>query len=245
MKRSFAICILCAAILAACDEPAQPAAETPAAEPPVAAPIMAPADSYRLRCESLATDLPAISPLIEQLKQAVANKDASFIRNMLDENIKFSFGGDAGKEAFIQNWTLDTAPETSDFWPTLDAMLKLDGYASTDANGVVTAAIFPCTFKPLGANNWMQRSHPQISGFDYVVVIKDGAALSNKDGNLIRPLEFGETLLTQQNNSGDVTTFDGHSGYVSVDDVRSPIDYRMFLQQQDGQWKITLFIQGD
>jgi hypothetical protein len=43
----------------------------------------------------------------------------------------------------------------------------------------------------------------------------------------------------------EVRTPKGRSGYVSTEEVRSLLDYRLIFGRREGQWRITAFIAGD
>lgn len=254
------VILIAATLISACDEqPATPqqavettgeqtAATAPrqqAAVPARATAPAAPPQSHLIVCEDVSYGLPSFAPFLQQLKQASLTKDAEFIELVLHDNIKFSFGGGYGKKAFMEEWALNSSPESSDFWLALDRMLEIGGYDNKSSDGSYQAVVFPCTFGPLPQDNWIRLRNPDITGFDYVVAVTEDAPLTDEDGTLLRKLERGETLLTPKGLHHGVATHDALTGFVSPNDVRSPIDYRMFFEQQDGHWKITLFIAGD
>lgn len=264
MMRQWLLALFYALLLTACDQQEeqavqpvqseQPAAidTAPQAQPVPQAPVAAPvpqagertATSHLLGCENIGMALPNFMQIEQQLKEAAQAKDLSVIAPMIADNIKFDFGGGAGKAAFMAEWGLDRSPASSDFWIVLREMLAIGGYAQQGTNGGNTTVIYPCTFKQLPPDNWISRTRPEFSAYDYKVVIADNAELSDLDGNLLRMLERGETLIINPAD-GVATTHDGLQGYATESDLRSPIDYRMFVQQQGGYWQITLFITGD
>lgn len=125
-------------------------------------------------------------------------------------------------------------------------MLELGGYEQKSRTGATEAVVFPCTFQPLPEDNWIARRFSGYSAYDYMVVTEDGAPFTDADGYVLRTLSAGETLLMPNGSSYDtIRTYDGLGGYVSKNDIRSPVDYRMFFIPIRGQWKITLFIRGD
>jgi hypothetical protein len=57
------------------------------------------------------------------------------------------------------------------------------------------------------------------------------------------------TVLSEVEHDGGswiaVRTPKGSNGFVSTEQVRSLIDYRIIFGQRDGHWQITAFVAGD
>lgn len=204
-------------------------------------------ETHTITCESIAYKMPNFVPFLQQFKQAVAARDVAFIYDALADDVKFDFGGGYGKNAFMRHWGLDgESAQRSDFWQAASTVLELGGYEQKSRTGATEAVVFPCTFQPLPEDNWIARRFSGYSAYDYMVVTEDGAPFTDADGYVLRTLSAGETLLMPNGSSYDtIRTYDGLGGYVSKNDIRSPVDYRMFFIPIRGQWKITLFIRGD
>lgn len=191
-----------------------------------------------LICPNRAEASPQAERLLADLKVAVEQKDAAFIKELIADDIKFSFGGDYGKDAFLREWNLDS--RKSMLWGHLAEMLRLGGYMQSE-----DAIVFPCTFHELSPENWVNNLTPPVSAFDYLVVVnEEGTELTGKDDKPLRYLKSGEIVLRSAT-KGVYRTHDGLVGHVDEKDLRSPVDYRMFLNRIGGKWKITLFIAGD
>ncbi|MCH2547882.1 MAG: hypothetical protein MK052_09785 [Alphaproteobacteria bacterium] len=201
--------------------------------------------SHSISCEKLEFIVPSFTPFIQQLNAAIASKDVKFLKASLDDNIKFDFSESVGKEAFMQSWGLDDDSQNSNLWRAMEQLIDMGGYRFLDQHSRLIAIVFPCSFQPLPANNWIARQYPGYSGYDYVVVTSENAALKNEDGSTVRMLQKHETLYTPDGLHEIVLAHDGSKGLVSFNDIRSPVDYRMFIRQDQGAWKISLFIQGD
>jgi hypothetical protein len=57
------------------------------------------------------------------------------------------------------------------------------------------------------------------------------------------------TVLSEVEHDGgswiEVRTPKGRGGYVSTEEARSLLDYRLIFGRRDGQWRITAFVAGD
>lgn len=259
--RQLTAALLCALLLTACDQQEeQQAAPAPQAQQPAPAvqaapqaPVAMPVPqarapepvSHRLPCGNLSLSLPNFVMVEQHLKQALAARDFSLVAPMLSPDIKFDFGGGGGRQAFIEEWGLDENPATSDFWLVLERLLAIGGYAQKDDTGRTVAVVYPCSFQPLPEDNWIRRQYPAVTPFDYLVVVSEDAEFTDSDGQPLRNLQQGETVIHADTVTGAIMTHDGLRGYASSNDLRSAVDYRMFLQQQGGYWTITLFITGD
>jgi len=218
---------------AAQEEPAQDAAAKPQAS-----------DTTRvLPCEALPSDV-NFTPLAEQLRAAIAAKDAEFLLSLVPEDIRFSFGAENGKAAFVEEWQLQQNPSDSAIWEELNRMLTLGGYVEAYEDGT-SHVIFPCTFRALPAENWMMAQNPQLDAYSYVVVTAHDGVLRDDSGNTLRPLSYGETLLRADGSQTRFQTHDGMEGTVDETAIRSPIDYRVFFRKEGDAWTMPLFIAGD
>lgn len=201
-------------------------------------------DPTAIACSNRVDSLPEFADLIKNLQKAAAEKDVDYIKQLADDHIKFSFGPEgADKAGFLQEWKLDAEPDTSPFWAELKEMLRLGGYSTSPASEKM--AVFPCTFQELPKYNWLLKQYPDISSFDYQIVVRNDTFIEDYEGKPIRKLVFGETVFAQNPGSLSFITYDGIKGNIPTDALRSPISYRMVIQRVDGIWKMTVFIAGD
>lgn len=94
-------------------------------------------DSEIILAKAFIDSLPKLYPIDEsyfdsgfsafkiELLNAISIKDTSFIYQMLDDRIHFSYGLEVGIESFKNYWGLDTAG--SDFWETFRSAFELGG----------------------------------------------------------------------------------------------------------------------
>lgn len=240
LARIFAALLLTLA-LTACDEQPQQAASTPAEAP------ASQEQNTAIHAPSCDDSIPADSgfaPFADKLNAAVAARDTTFLLSIVPEDIRFTFGAENGKQAFIATWQLDSAPESSPIWAELEAMLALGGYAHTMPDGS-QQVIFPCTFQELPETNWMRRENPYLDGFSYVIVTAQDAVLRDEQGETLRKLDYGETLLRVEGSQTHFSTHDRKEGTVAESAIRSPVDYRAFFVRDGEDWAMPLFIAGD
>lgn len=230
MKRFLLFPVLSCLLLAACDDKVVPTQEASYAQE----------GTFAVTCPNHLSGKPAFKELLTGLRKAAANKDAEYIRNLVDDKIKYDFGGGEGKAGFLKKWELDGNAKNSPFWAELNEILRLGGYSESS-----DTVIFPCTFLQPAPENWLYKRAPQFSAFDYLVAVHGGALLTDSQGKTSRPLQFGETLLIKDGQERTVVTYDGFVGNAQAADVRSPVDHRMFIQRVGDEWKMTLFIAGD
>lgn len=249
--------ILLALLLAltACDDkpqgPAQPATEMPAEQgefveieqpSPVEEQlnaIEAQNSNHLLLCPADYSAAAGFAEFLAELETAIARKDMAFLDRIVPEDIRFSFGAENGKSAFLAEWELDTAAQTSPFWDELTQALQLNGYVEGEN------VIFPCTFKALPEDNWMYAENPQLDGYSYAVVTDRNASLKDNNGEVFRPLVYGETLLRVDGSQTRFLTHDGLEGTVEESAIRNPVDYRAFFRKEGETWTMPLFIAGD
>lgn len=176
---------------------------------------------------------------------AVQGKDLAFLKNHLSPSIRYSFGTNNGVNGFLHEWQLDTNPAKSRIWHELDQVLTLGG--SFDKNKAVFTA--PYVFSKFPAT---------IDSFENVAVIRQNVSIhSAPDANSsvimglsYKILKVADSKLYKSTGAGDSTTWrkvetSAGAGYIDNEHIRSPIDYRAQFRQENGQWKMILFVAGD
>lgn len=169
----------------------------------------------------------------EQLISALIRHDRVFVRAMLDANVKVSFGPENGATEFERQWKLDD-PQSA-FWETLLRVLKMG--ATKHGDGFVAPYVFskwPQEYDPFEHAAVIERDLPLLSE------PRDGSAVVTRlSYDIVRVTGYGESEWVK------VGTVDGKTGFVPAAAVYSPVDYRAFFEQRDGQWRMTMFLAGD
>lgn len=179
----------------------------------------------------------------QKLIEAVKKQDVKFILNIIDRNIKNSFGGSGGIEEFKESWKIDDPK--SEFWNEMQAVVSNGGVFS---NKYTFAA--PYSF---------EKFPEDLDAFEHQVIFGSNINLRSKpesSSKLIAQLSYNVVKVDYEKSVKDKTdeekylwlrveTLGGKKGFVSAKYVRSPIDYRAIFERKNGRWKMTAFIAGD
>ena len=180
-----------------------------------------------------------------RLWKATLEKDLDFILGILDEHIKFSFGAENGKEAFIANWKLNLDPKGSEFWREMRDILMLGGAFSNDNNGF---------------------SAPYVATLSTLEPYEDGVITGayvrvrekpNSQSTIVATLSWEKVkVMYEEDATAEVIAGEryywvpvefrnGKQGFVFGKYLRTNTGYRLFLEKQDSGWKLVSFIAGD
>ena len=185
----------------------------------------------------------------EHLLEAVQQKDIFFILEIVDEQIKCSFGEGEGLPAFVRIWQLDspTKTQTSALWPVLKKILIGGGTFNNNRSSFLA----PYTFSTFP---------DQYDGFEYGAITGRGVRLREGPGlntRTIRSISYEilkivsqtpepETINGATHHWIQVELLDGTKGYVFGQFIANPLDFRAgFTKQNNGEWKMDLLIAGD
>lgn len=176
-----------------------------------------------------------------QLQAAIARHDVAGVLEMVDPNIRTSFGGGGGVDGFREQWKL--AGADSPLWAELGMVLALGG-TFQDKDNFVASYVF---------SRWPEK----FDSFEHVAAIGSNIRVRSKpslDSQVLTRLSFDIVRLSSANQkltpqqAGQwkaVQLRDGRTGYVSSQYVRSPIDYRTFLTRKGGSWRLATLVAGD
>lgn len=185
---------------------------------------------------------------IGRLYKAVLQKDAQYLLGVVDDDIKFSFGAENGRQDFIRDWGLRDKPDSSGIWPILkDVLEQGGGFSGTDRK------LFMAPYYFVG---WPDA----YDAFDHGVIAGTGVRLRDKPAmhaRIVKTLAYDivkyegnrtaeETRMNDESWPWDeVETLDGQKGWVYGKYFRSPIGYRIGIQRSGSGWKIVNFLAGD
>jgi hypothetical protein len=170
------------------------------------------------------------------LLAALARRDVPALLEVIDPNIKNSFGGNDGIEEFRKMWELDQ-PE-SRLWETLTALLALGGTFNDE--GWFTA--------PYVFSEWPD----DLDAFEHVAIIGSGVRVRSKPDLSSDPITSSSFAILPLSGAGGITDDwvgvrlpGGAEGYVARRYVRSSLDYRAMFAKSDGQWRMKFLVAGD
>jgi len=173
------------------------------------------------------------------LQAAIAQRDAAALLGAVHPDIKISFGGDDGIEAFKQFWRIQESD--SRLWRELAMVLSMGG--SFNGTDTFTA--------PYVFSRWP----PDTDAFENVAVIGANVRIRTApriDAPTLTSVSFSilhldaEALRSDRTNSEwTAVVVNGRKGYIATRFIRSPIDYRAMFTYAAGRWLLTLFVAGD
>lgn len=179
---------------------------------------------------------PSFVAFRDELRAAIARRDAAHILSIVDDDIQISFGDYRGRADFVAMWELDR-PQSSRLWRELSEVLRLGCGATEDGNFVSPS---------LGT-----QLAPEEDPFDVVVAVQPDAVLratADEQSRIVAPLSW-DVLTLRSDDGGDewlpARMRDGRDGFVHRRHVRSPLDYRAVFAKIGGRWRMTVFIAGD
>lgn len=215
-----------------------------AAAAPAIAPAAEPYPRVQLVPQDKAIADPSFAAFRKKLDAVVTAKDASALRAMLAPQVRVSFGGESGPDAFFERWK--PAEPGSELWPLLAKLLTLGSTGERSDDGVTATypyayAAFPddldaftsgvITGRGVKVREKADAASPVVTQLDYDVV-------------KVRDWKFdGETGTSPP--WIEVELWNGKTGFVAKSMIRSPGDYRVGFTKQDGTWKLTYLVAGD
>lgn len=189
-----------------------------------------------LRPVDQAVSQPEFFTFRAHLQAAIARRDTSAVLAIVHKEIRNSFGGDGGIEAFKKKWKLEQ-PESA-LWKELGVVLALGG--SFDRNG---GFIAPYVF-----SRWPEKA----DSFENVAIVGTNVRVREaprNDSATVGSLSFAVVTLLEDQKGHDGWTAirqpNGKTGYVLSQYARSPINYRAIFEQIDNRWQLTAFVAGD
>lgn len=172
-----------------------------------------------------------------RLEKAVARRDLDGLVGLMSVDVRTSFGGGAGREAFVQHWT-SSPSERGRLWNEMRKALRLGCAKAVDGSGREYRAM-PAMFV----------TGDEFDGFSTWVALPGAVVRSrHQAGSPVRMRLPAWTILEEvEHDGGDwiQVQSSGVRGYVSTSQARSLLDYRIVFGRRGGQWRITAFVAGD
>ncbi len=167
-----------------------------------------------------------------ELLDAVRRRDAKAVVALADPNIRTSFGGDGGADAFRKALGREGTME--------DLELVLSHGGSFQGEGESRSFWAPYVYSA-----WPE----QHDAFESLAVIDDNVPLrETKEASspVVATLAYDiVTVVITEGELRQVKTADGKVGWVDGKHVRSPVGYRAGFNKVGGKWKMNAFVAGD
>ena len=171
------------------------------------------------------------------LGKAVEKRDSKALLQLIAPDVTVNFGGDVGRRSFVTQWELDR-PAKSGLWQELSAIAKL-GCAR-----VQQARVMPSLAGQFNPGN-------DQDAFEKMVVVSSAARLRKTraaSSATVATLSWDVVTALEAPDDGaqiKVRTARGREGWLSRNELRSPLDYRAVVEKRKGKWLITAFVAGD
>lgn len=182
---------------------------------------------------------------INNIKQAVSEKDVERFLTFLDEDVKYTFGDNKGKEGFINHFNLEDNSDISILWVELERILPWGGSYSKEVNNLYS---IPYVFNYMN----LETNEAYILG-DYVNVREEpdisSESLEKLSFDIVDILSVTNKTHIIDNISYpwiEIESPSGNVGYVAGKYVYGAYDFRLGITKDEkGKWKIIYFIKGD
>jgi hypothetical protein len=183
----------------------------------------------------------------EQLKKTIAARDVFGLLDVIDKNIKVSFGGEEGTSAFVSTWQLDSKqPDTLEIWNLLEATLEGGGVFKNNGQAFYAPYVFA---------TWPDDYEP----FDHAAVIGSGVRMRSTpslNSKIVKSVSYDIVTVLKEEGIQEIggerhpwiliEHLDGTQGYVYGKYLQYPVGYRTgFEYQPSTGWHMVFFIAGD
>lgn len=199
------------------------------------------AGELRLKPVDQAARDPSFKTYRTALLDAVRRRDTEFVVLQAARDIKLSFGGDSGRDAFRDALTGHEDWQGESYWRELQTVLELGGVFLSD--GAFCAPYLACMDVP---------GCPYCDPYETVYVTKKDAVARTApypNASVAAKLSWN-VLQTDYEAQGAQSWYtvrlpDGRAAYIADSDARMAIDYRARFEKTAEGWRMTVFIAGD
>ncbi len=179
-----------------------------------------------------------------QLRKAVAEHNAAFVRSIIYPGIELSSTGEQGPEEFERLWNPD-GPKTQ-LWAELDSLLALGGSFMDERHqfcapyvysnwpkGVDQEEKLAIVAKDVQVHASCDLKAPVVAvlGYDLVTELEENGAAT--------PAAAGTARLVTPEGWVRIEFGEAKKGCVRDDYVRSPLDYHACFEKIQGKWMMT------
>lgn len=198
---------------------------------------------------------PQLSAFVSQLKTAVEEKDAAFIKSRLDKLSVSGFDGETGIDLFMQTWEVNNP--NSRFWPNMQTILKQGGvFLKGDDVTERHLFVFPYTYTV--------ELDPDADYFNIGIISGEKVNIRKSPDTKAQVVtQLSYALIEYVTDEDDIRETAGMSdfgpewyhvrtpdnkvqGWVYHKYLSDLVGPRLFLfKDVDGNWMISTFVEGD
>ncbi len=176
---------------------------------------------------------PGFAAFRREVAAIVARRDVEALMRLVHPDIKVSFGGDDGREAFRAVVT----SADDDFWAEFGSILAMGGRFGGDDS--FTA--------PYVFSDWPST----FDAFSCVAIVGRGVAVRREPAlaaPVVARLDHRIVEVVAEQPAAEWTRVrlaDGRHGFIATRYVRSPIDHRARFVFEGGRWQLVFYVAGD
>lgn len=172
-----------------------------------------------------------------QLKDIARRRDERALMQIVDPEIRISFGDNNGIDNFRKLVHGQFGQPASRFWPDFARMLALGGTFREDRHGFTAPYVYSA---------WPNH----YDSFECAAVVGANVRVREQPRSDARIVATVSYTIVKLHASPDapwtaVELADGRKGYIAARYVYGPTGWRAFFDDESGRWRMTLFIAGD
>jgi hypothetical protein len=193
---------------------------------------------------------PSFKTFWDAFKAAIERKDAEFLKRHLDPDLKWSFGAEHGREAFLKYYKLDTGDPGSEMWPVLAEIIRLGGtFSDQTRNDFIAPYVYSRWPDTYDAFEYLAVTGTKVNLREQADV--SSTVLGKLDYEIVRNLPNMKHIPEPETIDGEthswyrVQSSSGQSGWVWGKFLRSSIDWRVRFERRGDTWIATFLIAGD
>jgi hypothetical protein len=190
---------------------------------------------------------PDFAAFRDELLAAVKARDIDAIVAAAADDIQLSYGGDAGTETF-RSWLQGGGyDEVGNYWAKLERVLSEGGRFE----GGMFVAPWSYWLEPLSDEDFYTTA--VVAGEN--VRLRAGPSTADRviralSWEVVRQMPYDDSRPMMATDASGrewvlVQTLEGEEGWVALEFLRFPIEYRAGFELRDGDWRMIFFIAGD
>lgn len=192
-------------------------------------PLLKPVDEARLH--------PDFLRFRNQLKDIARRRDERALMQIVDPDIRISFGDNNGIDNFRKLVRGQFGQPAAKFWSDFARMLDLGGTLREDRHGFVAPYIYSA---------WPNH----YDSFECSAVVGANVRVRDQpraDARIVATVSYAIVRLHPSPDLAwtAVELVDGRKGYIAARYVYGPTGWRAFFDDESGRWRMSLFIAGD
>ena len=194
---------------------------------------------------------PSLSPpaekFLRKLQRIARARDLSAFVKLLADDVLVTFGGEGGKQEFLEHWALNTKEGEAKFWRVLDKLLAQTAWNGHETPQTLT---FPWYFEA-----WPQKDEPfGIFLSEPGTALRAGpddkaplfATLGAHQVLRYQPPEHDEDEIDWHATGWLPVAAPGHClGYVRMEDAIPLLGTRIVARETNESWEIEAMVAGD